>query len=661
MDKKSFTTAGRALFLSDDPAKVLRQLRGEDLVLETAQPLRQSVSEDEIVPAWVCYFFHQRLGDFPYLGLQCGGVYPVSEGWVRKGGFSVVVSGSQHGFHGAREAAPYAEWSAGVQVVLAASFDPVYRRNCHAVGLLTSTDLGLAARLGNREEIPWEAFTAGLDPLTAEVVRSGGNFAYTRARRAGTARLPLPERGPRPMTLVEKILARAAVNDLASGALGLPAVAPGDGLLVRADWRISHESATSLASAMLHDCLGDAVPLADSGHILAFHDHLTSLGQNSAQEERQPGLQEGAKRMKKTQVAFCQARGIRLHGETREGGAEGISHVIMAERYVLPGQVIAGTDSHTCHAGALGALGFGIGTADIANAWVTGDICVTVPPTTLVRLDGLPRPGVSAKDLVLHLMASPACAGRDLAGQVLEFQGSALAALSTDERSTLTNMAVDFGALAGIVPPDAETLRFIRERRACGLELEPWMHSDPEAEFAAVVVVDCSAIGPMVAAPGRPGNGVAIADLEGEVAVDIAYVGSCTGGKRDDIERVHEVVKWALDHDLMLPLQVQLFIQLGSEDVRRHAQQMGWLSAFEEAGARVLQPGCGACINAGPGVSTRAGQVTISAFNRNFPGRSGPGAVWLASPATVAASAFCGHICDFESMKQRARARIPGI
>jgi 3-isopropylmalate/(R)-2-methylmalate dehydratase large subunit len=186
--------------------------------------------------------------------------------------------------------------------------------------------------------------------------------------------------------------------------------------------------------------------------------------------------------------------------------------------------------------------------------------------------------------------------------------------------------------------------------------LEDWMHSDPGAEYACVVDVECSAIGPMAAAPGDPGNAMPLDRLERPVPVDIAYVGSCTGGKREDIEQAHEVVRWALDHRVMLPLQVQLFIQMGSEDVRRHAEEQGWIGAFEEAGARVISPGCGACIHAGPGISTRAGQVTVGTFNRNFPGRSGPGPVWLASPATVAASAFFGRMCSFEKLRTVAGA-----
>ena len=651
MAKDSFHLSGRMLFLSENASKVLAQLQGQDLTLAESLPLRARVSEAEITPGWVCYFFSQRLGEFPYLGLLCDGSFPVAEGAVLRGGFTVVVSGAEHGFRTQREAAPFAESAAGVQLVLAESFDPTYLKNCQAVGLLTSTDLGLVARLRQGEAIPLAAFTLGLDPLAAEVVRTGGSFAYTQARLAGTAQLPLPQTGPRPMTLAEKILAQAAVTDGSPGAKGLEAVAPGDGVLVKADWRISHEGTTPLTVTMLNARLGPDVAFHDVAHILAFRDHLTFMGEYQAQEVRQPGMLEVAKRMNDLQGAFCESRGIRLHGQTAQGDAEGISHVIMAERYALPGQVIVGTDSHTCHAGALGALAFGVGAADMANAWVMGDVRLTVPPSSLVRLRGQLPVGVGAKDLVLHLLTLPELREGRVQGHILEFQGEALEGLPTDERATLTNMAADFGALAGIVAPDAETLRFIQERRRASIALEPWLRSDPGAQYARIVEVDCQELGPMVAAPGDPGNGIALAALDRTVPVDIAYVGSCTGGKRTDIERVYEVVKWALDRGIMLPLQVQFFIQLGSDDVRRHAQRLGWLSAFEEAGARVLHPGCGACINAGPGVSTRADQVTIGAFNRNFPGRSGPGQVWLASPATVAASAFGGRICGFAELQ----------
>ena len=408
-----------------------------------------------------------------------------------------------------------------------------------------------------------------------------------------------------------------------------------------------------MAASFLAHAEGAGVRLRDPQRILAFRDHLTFLEQSFDVEKNQTGLLDVARRLKHAQEEFCAKHGIRLHGELPDGSSEGICHVLLAERYAVPGEVIVGTDSHTPHSGALGCLAFGVGTTDIANAWLTGDVRVTVPPTCRVRLHGRLREGVYAKDLILHLLSLPFIHDGGALGHVIEYQGEALLGMGTDERATLTNMAAEIGGFTGIVAPDEETLRFLRERRQLEMNLQEWMVSDPDAEFAHTLDVDCSALGPMVARPGDPGNGLALSELAEPVIVDFAYAGSCTGGKREDIERVYAVVRWALDHGRQVPLHVQFFIQFGSDDVRRQAIERGWVSAFEEVGARLLGPGCGACINAGPGVSHKPDQVTVSAINRNFPGRSGPGKVWLASPETVAASALAGRLVSFEELKRQ--------
>lgn len=635
---------GRVLFLCEDPDKMARQLLGEDLGLEDALPLRAQISTDEITPAFICYHFDARLGDFPYLGLKCGDAFPCKEGQVKAGGFAVSVSGARRGKGSSREASPYAEWCAGIRLVIAESFERIYRQNCQNLGLLTSTDVGLVGRVRRGEAIPLAEFTEGLDPITAEIVRRGGLFAFNAARLAGEVAVPVPGHGPRPMTLAEKILARHAVADAAAGRVGLPAVRPGDGLFVKADWRFSHEYVTPMAASFLEAALGD-VPLKDPASILAFRDHLTFLHHSMAAEHRAKGLLDVARRLKEVQEAFCARHGIRLHGELPGGeGSEGICHSLMAERYALPGQVVVGTDSHTPHAGALGCLAFGVGTTDIANAWISGDVRVTVPPTVRIILEGSLRPGVSAKDVVLHLLAQPFIREGKAIGHVIEYQGTAVEAMDTDERATLTNMAAEIGGFTGIVAPDAETARFVKARRGVEVRVEPWMRSDGDAVFAHTIRVDCSALGPMLARPGDPGNGVALDDLAEEVRIDIAYLGSCTGGKREDLRRAYEAVRAAAAAGRRVPDHVRFYVQCGSEDVRQHARAQGWIAAFEAVGAIVLGSSCGACINAGPGVSASKEQVTISAINRNFPGRSGPGQVWLASPATVAASALAGRI-----------------
>ena len=628
---------GRVLFLSEDADLVTRQLSGEDLTREAAGPLRDQISTDEITPAFICYHFDAKLGDFPYLGLKCGEAFPCKEGLVKAGGFGVSVSGKRRGKGSSREASPYAELCAGIRLVIAESFERIYRQNCQNLGLLTSTDFGLIARIRRGEAIPLTEFTEGLDPITAQIVERGGLFAFNAARMEGEVAVPTPHHGPRPMTYAEKILARHT---------GLDTVAPGDGLFVKADWRFSHEYVTPMAASFLKAALGKDAKVKHPETVLAFRDHLTFLHHSMRSEHRAMGLLEVAQRLKGFQESFCKEQGIRLHGELPDGsGSEGICHSIMAERYALPGQVVVGTDSHTPHAGALGCLAFGVGTTDIANAWVTGDVRVTVPPTLRVHLHGRLRPGVSAKDLVLHLLARPLIREGGAIGHVIEYQGEALADLDTDERATLTNMAAEIGGFTGLIAPDAETARFVTERRGVEIGIEDWMHSDEGAGYAATVEVDCAALEPMLARPGDPGNGVAISALREAVAIDIAYLGSCTGGKREDLRRAFEVVDAARRAGRRVPERVKFFVQCGSEDVRTFAAAQGWLAAFEAVGAVVLGSSCGACINAGPGVSDRPDQVTISAINRNFPGRSGPGQVWLASPATVAASALAGRIC----------------
>jgi 3-isopropylmalate/(R)-2-methylmalate dehydratase large subunit len=276
---------------------------------------------------------------------------------------------------------------------------------------------------------------------------------------------------------------------------------------------------------------------------------------------------------------------------------------------------------------------------------------VEVPRTCRVRLKGQIPNGVEAKDIVLHLLRLPYVREGSAIGQVIEYCGEALSGLSTDERATLTNMVAEIGGFTGIVVPDEETRRFLRERRGIELQLEPWMRSDEDAEVAHLIDVDCDGLEPMLAKPGDPGHGIALSELAETVRIDIAYGGSCTGGKREDLLHYHAVLDWAAQRGLRVAAGTRFFLQFGSQDVRDYCTQHGMLDAFERAGVELIEPGCGACVNAGPGVSERADQVTVSAINRNFPGRSGPGQVWLASPSTVAASAIAGRIVSFEGLQ----------
>jgi 3-isopropylmalate/(R)-2-methylmalate dehydratase large subunit len=331
---------------------------------------------------------------------------------------------------------------------------------------------------------------------------------------------------------------------------------------------------------------------------------------------------------------------------------------MVAEHFALPGQVVVGTDSHTPHSGALGCVAFGVGTTDMANAFVTGAVRLAMPECVRVALKGALPPGVTAKDLMLHLLATPWIRAGHGVGKVFEFAGEGIAHLRTDERATLTNMCAELGGLTGIVAPDPETCRFLKERRGIDFEIEAWMHSDADAPFVHTIEVDLSRLSPMVARPGDPGLGLALSDLQERVPIDMAYGGSCTAGKREDFDHYHEVLAWGLKQGLTLPAGVQVFLQYGTTAVRDYCAARGYDTTFAAMGVRILQPSCGACANCGPGSSTEAKQVTVSAINRNFPGRSGPGQVWLASPPTVMASALAGELISFEALQQRSTLAV---
>jgi 3-isopropylmalate/(R)-2-methylmalate dehydratase large subunit len=407
-----------------------------------------------------------------------------------------------------------------------------------------------------------------------------------------------------------------------------------------------------MCTHMLHQAFGKPAPLIDPATIVAFEDHLSYSHRSPVHITG--NLMAGVRNLSDAHRAFVADYGIRSHGYLPGGeGSEGISHPLMTEQYALPGQVVAGTDSHTPHSGSVGCLAFGVGTTDMANAMVTGAVRLTVPQSLKIELTGAIPPGVTAKDVVLHLLATKSIRAGAGVGKVFEFGGPAIAQLTTDERATLTNMTAELGGFTGIVAPDAETVRFLKERRGIDVVLEPWMMSDPGATYADTIAIDCGALSPMVAAPGDPGNGVPLSEVRERTKLDIAYGGSCTAGKRDDFDHYHEVLAWAAARGLRVAPSVKLYLQFGTSAVRDYCIAQGYLPAFEAVGAELLQPGCGACANCGPGSSTAAEQITVSAINRNFPGRSGPGKVWLASPPTVAASAIAGELVSFAELQAR--------
>jgi 3-isopropylmalate/(R)-2-methylmalate dehydratase large subunit len=647
---RTITVRGRILYLTEDQALVERQLAGETLPPETVRAsLIGNISTDEITPGWVCYYYDETLARYCLVGLRGG---KIKADAIKNGGFGVIVSGISKGCGSSRETAPYSELEAGVQVVIANSIEKIYRQNAQNIGLLTSTDFGLVDRIARGEAIPMSEFTKGLDAISAGIVEHGGLFAYNRARLAGEVSPPAITTAKRPMTLCEKILASHVIVDAKRGQVGVPAVQPGDAFFARTDVRFSHEYVTPMAESLFVAQLGKDARVVEPESVFAFRDHLTFLDLVMPKAHKDMGLEEQARSLATVQESFTKKHGVKLYGEVhRDGklvGSEAICHNKVVEEIALPGQLVAGTDSHTCMAGALGCFAFGVGSTDMANAWFTKDVRVTVPETARFVLHGKLRDGVCAKDVMLHILSQPFFKTGAGIGKVLEFAGEGVRAMMLDERATLTNMAVEAGGFTGIIEADEVVVDYlVKQRGAKADEVRARIvKADPGATYLATFDIDLAAIAPMVALPGDPRNGIPLTSLheKGNVRIDIAYGGSCTGGKKADMDMYAEVLDRAVKSGKRVADGVHLYIQFGSQDIRRYAEEKGYLEVFAKAGAELVDPSCGACIKAGPGVSDSPDQVTVSSQNRNFPGRSGPGKVYLASPLVVAASAIAGHI-----------------
>jgi 3-isopropylmalate/(R)-2-methylmalate dehydratase large subunit len=552
---------------------------------------------------------------------------------------------------------------AGIRLVIAENIERIYRENCQNLGVFTSTNFDLIERIRRGDEIPLTEFTRGEGEISRGIIEYGGLFNYNVARLQGKVEVPRVPTPQRPMTIAEKIFARHWVVDASAGTAGVPAVKPGDQGFVGTDIRFSHEYVTPMSAIFFEALVGKDEPVNDPSSVFFFRDHLTFLDQVMRPEHIEMGLLDVANQLEAKQRTFAEAKGIRLygqldkrlnlHGALTSAGSEAICHSKILEDHALPGQVIIGSDSHTPHAGAVGCIAFGVGTTAIFNSWITKDVRVEVPKSFKVVVRGRKPENITAKDFMLEILRHPYIKNGDAIGQIIEYAGEAVAALSVDERATMTNMAAEVGAFTGIIAPDEKTVEYLVAQRGMSPDearaLCEGLYSDDDAEYVKVIEIDASTLKPMIALPGDPGNGIYIDELPADTAVDIAYAGSCTAGKKEDMDMYARVFREALERGQRVPDTVRCFIQCGSQDVFRYCQEQGYDRIFADVGATFIEPSCGACINAGPGVSRTRDEVTISAINRNFPGRSGPGQLYLASPYTVAASAIAGRIVEWQA------------
>ena len=640
----------RVLFLTKDLSLIKKQLyEGLNLKMEDIDPsdLLDDINTDMMTPAWVC-FDHEpsEIAKNAYAGLMHEGMRVFRENALIDGNFEVIVSGQRKGTGSSRETAAQCERWAGIRIVIASSFAPIHERNNINLGQLMG-GYDILKRLQNGEDISLSEFTERYDPVTQTVIENGGLFAFASKLSNGEISLPPLNTDDRPMTMAEKIIARNLVGQEEG-----QCVKPNDPVIAQVQGGYSHEFTTAQVHTFLTEEYGEDYKLPNPDKFAVFEDHLLYAEHNPKFVPHMNKVQT----LRDLQVEFQKHTGVRDYS-AKDGISPGICHQVAREEFIEVGDFIQATDSHTCMGGATNALTYGVGATEYASLVYSGFTFAKVPESIRFELVGNLNPGCTAKDVILFILSDHARKELTL-NRSMEFGGPGLSSLSIDERATLCNMATECSARTGICEADDLLYDWMEKEQGLGREVMQKMSVSPDANAkydGGIHTIDLSVIVPMVAHPGDPDegipsdptNGANVSDI-GAVVIDIAYGGSCTAGKEDDIAYYAQVCQAAEDAGLRVKNGVDFYIQYGSGQVKDLAVKKGWHELFNRVGVKLIDPGCGACIGAGPGVSITPEQVTVSAINRNFQGRSGPGKLYLASPLTVATSAFTGKISAWQ-------------
>jgi 3-isopropylmalate/(R)-2-methylmalate dehydratase large subunit len=427
------------------------------------------------------------------------------------------------------------------------------------------------------------------------------------------------------MTLVEKILAKAT---------GQTSVKAGDVLEPKVDLAMSHENAALVINQFteIYKDTGIELKVWDPLKIAIIFDHRVPA-ESSKTATNQKKIRD-----------FVGKQGITKFHDIR-GDEGGICHQVLPENgYVIPGSVIVGTDSHTTSHGALGTFAFGIGATEMASVWTLGTVLnVEVPGTIKVNVNGKFPGYVYPKDLILYLIGKLTAEGANF--KTLEFHGDTIKNMSTSGRLTLSNMSVEAGSTSGIVPPDEETLRYLREEASVDFKGE-LLKPDPDAKYDQIIEIDGTTLVPQIACPHTVDNVKPISDVEG-VKVNQIVIGSCTNGRLDDLETAAKILKGK-----KVTKDVRMLVFPASWRIYKEALKLGYLAELVDSGAIIMNSNCGCCLGVHQG-ALADGDVALATTNRNFKGRMGnPNSeVYLCSAAVAAASAITGIITDPRGVK----------
>ena len=422
------------------------------------------------------------------------------------------------------------------------------------------------------------------------------------------------------MNIIEKILANAS---------GRKHVSPDDIVEAKIDVAMTHDLTGPLAIKSFREI--GAKKVWDKDKIVIILDHLVP-----ASSVISAGLHKIVRN-------FAEEQNIENFYDVGRGG---VCHQVMPEKgHVRPGEVIVGSDSHTCTYGAFGAFATGIGSTEMAAVFTTGKLWFRVPEVIKVDVEGKFQKWVTSKDMTLKIIGKIGADGAIYKG--LEFGGSTIRNMTVDGRMVLSNMAVEMGAKVGIIEPDQKILDYVKARTDKPFKA---VKSDPDATYEKVVDVDVSDLEPQVAVPHSVDNVKPVSEVEG-IKLDQTFIGSCTNGRLEDLQSAAQILKGK-----KIARNVRLIVIPASQEIYLNALNEGLIKTFMDAGATIGNPNCGPCLGGHMGIMAD-GEACISTSNRNFIGRMGSSKsfVYLASPATVAASAITGKITDPRKIKENMK------
>ena len=550
-------------------------------------------------------------------------MFPASPGLAGKfAKGDIIVAGNNWGCGSSREQAANNIQNLGVSAVVADSFARLFLRNGIAIGIPCVPCQGVSEFCSDGDTLDIDLATGIIRNLTADTTLKFPVYPETMRKIIAQGGLlkSLVNDAPKPthsnisvnlesgQTIAEKILARASGNTR---------VHPGDFVIANADRAILIEFMVSCEKK-----------LREVG-VTEFWD-AEKISSLSTLRFPAPDIQAAETHKSMRQIASDK-------GVSRFYGYDGIVNQVMVEKGdVLPGQLVFGTDSHSTSYGALGAAGTGLGVSDMSYVLATGQLWLQVPETIRFNLYGDPSQGVMSKDIILYLLGRY---GSDFARyKAIEYSGSLIDDMSIASRMTMSNMGVEMGAKFAMCPADEKTIAYLRDR--CKGKLAT-IAADEDADYAHVADIDISDVTPQVAKPHSPDNVMPVTALE-EVMVDQVFLGSCTNARLEDLKIAAQI----LQGKSVAP-NTRLMVTPASKAILLEATRTGLVETLLEAGAFITPSGCGACPGGSNGVLA-AGETCLSTSNRNFRGRMGsPDAfIYLASPATAAASAITGRITD---------------